>query len=249
MSGADSLTESVQVNSVLERRLYQPATGASLPYRLACPAAGTRDTRYPLLVFLHGAGERGTDNEAQTRLAVGDIARHTRDPRHRCFVVAPQCPPDDKWADVEWGDDAHAMGAEPTRALRTALDLVDQLCRELPIDRARLYLAGISMGGYGVWDAVCRYPKRFAAAVPVCGGGDEHQAHRLVGLPLWAFHGALDRTVKPVRSRTMIAAIRAAGGDPRYTEYPHKDHDSWVPAFTDPALYKWLFAQRRPAEA
>lgn len=229
----------------LGRHVYDSTDGLAMPYRMATPAAGAGNELLPLMMFLHGAGERGSDNEAQIRIAVGDIVKHTRDARCRCVVVAPQCPAEDKWAAVEWGDESHRMAPEPTRALRTALELLEHLRGTLPIDCGRLYLAGISMGGYGVWDAVCRYPERFAAAVPVCGGGDEHEAPRLTALPVWAFHGALDRTVKPLRSRNMVAAIRAAGGDPRYTEYPHKDHDSWVPAFTEPALYEWLFAQTR----
>ncbi len=231
----------------LERHVYRPASGPAMPYRVAAPAAGTDHDLLPLLVFLHGAGERGSDNEAQIRLAVSDIIAHTRDHRYRCFVVAPQCPAQDKWAAVDWGDESHRMAPSPTRALRAALSLVEHLCGTLPIDRRRLYLTGMSMGGYGVWDAVCRRPERFAAVAPVCGGGDEHEAHRLRELPVWAFHGALDRTVRPSRSRNMIAAIREAGGRPRYTEYPEKDHDSWVAAYKDSGLYRWLFAQMRAA--
>jgi predicted peptidase len=108
-----------------------------------------------------------------------------------------------------------------------------------------VYVMGLSMGGFGTWDLVTRYPKRFAAAVPICGGGDPGRVESLGDLPLWVFHGADDEVVAPIYSRRMVEAIRAAGGDPRYTEYPGVGHNSWDPAFAEPELFPWLFAQRQ----
>src|SRR5262249_52824913 len=112
-------------------------------------------------------------------------------------------------------------------------------------DQKRIYVTGLSMGGYGTWDVIGRRPDLFAAAVPVCGGGDETQAATIARVPIWAFHGARDGVVKPARSWNMVAALKKAGGHPGYTEYPDVGHDSWVPTYRDPVLFQWLFAQKR----
>jgi predicted peptidase len=112
------------------------------------------------------------------------------------------------------------------------------------VDPARIYLTGLSMGGYGTWDLAARQPERFAAILPICGGGDEATAPRLAKLPIWCFHGDADTVVPVERSRTMIAAVRAAGGSPKYSELPGVGHDSWTPAYRDPAVLDWLFAKR-----
>ena len=114
-----------------------------------------------------------------------------------------------------------------------------------PIDPGRIYLTGLSMGGYGAWELAARIPERFAAVAPICGGGDEAQAAKLVGLPIWCFHGADDKVVPVERSRSMVAAIKAAGGEPKFSELPGVGHDSWTPAYRDGALLGWLFQQRR----
>ncbi|MBN2780677.1 MAG: prolyl oligopeptidase family serine peptidase, partial [Candidatus Marinimicrobia bacterium] len=130
--------------------------------------------------------------------------------------------------------------------LSLVTELLGALQKELPVDPRRLYVTGLSMGGYGTWDLISRMPEMFAAAAPVCGGGDEKQASRLTELPVWVFHGADDTTVPPQRSRNMVDAIRAAGGKKiRYTEYPGVGHGSWKPAYADPKLMKWMFRQRK----
>jgi predicted peptidase len=126
------------------------------------------------------------------------------------------------------------------------LGLVESLTKEFSIDQRRMYVTGLSMGGYGVWDAVQRQPMLFAAAVPICGGGDTALAKSFAQLPIWAFHGDGDTTVKPQRSRDMIAALKAAGGQPRYTEYPNTGHNSWTATYANREVYAWLFAQKRP---
>lgn len=123
--------------------------------------------------------------------------------------------------------------------------LIDDLQSRLPIDAQRLYVVGLSMGGFGTWDLISRWPQRFAAAVPICGGGDPAQAGALRDLPLWAFHGARDPVVSVDRSRQMIQALRALGGQPRYTELADVAHDAWNATFAHPDLRPWLFAQRR----
>ena len=124
------------------------------------------------------------------------------------------------------------------------LALIDSLGKEVSIDQQRVYVTGLSMGGFGVWDAIQRRPKLFAAAVPICSGGDTALAPSIKHLPIWAFHGDSDTTVKPQRLRDIIAALKAAGGQPRYTEYPNTGHNSWTATYANREVYAWLFAQK-----
>lgn len=224
-----------------EARVYQGAAGDTLPYRLLKPAAYDAGRAYPLVLFLHGAGEMGTDNRAQLSPGVFEFASEKIMKGYPCFVVAPQT--NIRWVDVDWALDKHLAPAEPSKTLRMAVDLILKLEKEFNIDARRIYVTGLSMGGYGTWDLIARYPEMFAAAAPICGGGDETRAWRITEVPIWAFHGGQDTVVKTIRSRNMIAAVRKAGGDPKYTEYQGVGHDSWVKAYGDPELYKWMFAQ------
>jgi predicted peptidase len=124
-------------------------------------------------------------------------------------------------------------------------ELIDHLQRTQPIDARRIYLTGLSMGAFGVWDAIQRRPELFAAAAPICGGGDPILAKQIQFVPLWVFHGDADTTVKVHRSREMVEAVKGVGTDVKYTEYKDVGHDSWTQTYKDPALYEWMFAQRR----
>lgn len=230
---------------LFERRVYEDADGGKLPYRLLLPRDYDDSKKYPLVLFLHGAGERGDDNQRQLIHGMGDFLRDEIRRKYPCFVVAPQCPQDQQWVAVPWSDDAHTMPEQPSAPLRQALELVDKLIERYAVDRDRLYITGLSMGGFGVWDAVQRRPDLFAAAAPVCGGGDTALAEKIAAVPLWAFHGDNDKTVKVKRSRDMIAALQQAGGSPRYTEYAGVGHNSWTATYRDPELYAWMFAQTR----
>jgi predicted peptidase len=116
--------------------------------------------------------------------------------------------------------------------------------KEYPVDPSRIYITGVSMGGFGTWDLLARLPGKFAAAIPICGGGDEQTALKIKHIPLWVFHGAKDDIVSPKQSRTMIKALQDAGGAPGYTEYPDIEHSSWVQAYREPHLLPWLFKQK-----
>jgi predicted peptidase len=218
----------------------------SLLYRLLRPKSYDPSKRYPLVVFFHGAGERGSDNRQQLIHGMADFAADDVREEYPCFVIAPQCPDGEQWVNVPWTSDRHDMPAQPSTAMRLTFALVDSLAKELSIDPNRLYVTGLSMGGFGVWDAIQREPKFFAAAVPICGGGDTSLADAIKHLPIWAFHGDGDTTVKTQRSRDMIAALKAAGGQPRYTEYPNTGHNSWQATYANREVYAWLFAQSRP---
>ncbi len=217
--------------------------GLTLRYRLLAPAADR--TKPPLVLFLHGAGERGDDNAAQLTHGVVEFQR--RQAEHPCFVLVPQCPAGRKWVEVDWGGagGSGTFPAEPSEPLRLAVEVMDGLVAAGRVDPDRLYVTGLSMGGYGTWYAAGMPGSRFAAAAPICGGGDPEWAKRYLDLPLWAFHGSDDRAVPVGRSREMIEAIKAAGGDPKYTEYPAVGHDSWTRTYADDAFHEWLFAQRR----
>jgi predicted peptidase len=229
----------------LEKRTYTDAKGKTLPYRLLKPQDYDPKLKYPLVLFLHGAGERGTDNEKQLIHGVPEFAKEANRKRYPCFLVAPQCPPKDTWVKVDWRAETHQQSAEPSEPMRLTLELIDALRKELPIDARRIYVTGLSMGGYGTWDVLARRPELFAAGVPICGGGDESTAATIAKIPIWVFHGAKDPAVKVERSRRMVEALKKADGHPKYTEYPDEGHASWVPAYKSPELLAWLFDQKR----
>lgn len=223
---------------------HRGPSGRSLPYRLLQPDVQTQPV--PLVLLLHGAGERGEDNVSQLGNGAGEWLGSAEARRQfPCFVALPQCPIGARWVEVDWSASHHTLPAQPSPTMALVQSLIDDLQSRLPIDAQRLYIVGLSMGGFGTWDLISRWPQRFAAAVPICGGGDPAQAGALRDLPLWAFHGARDPVVSVDRSRQMIQALRALGGQPRYTELADVAHDAWNATFAHPDLRPWLFAQRR----
>jgi predicted esterase len=210
----------------------QQALSATVPnlysfqYLLYLPTGYDTDVaaKWPLMVFLHGSGERGTD---VARVAANGPPKLIEQGRnYPCVVVSPQC-------SMSWWSPTDLQ------------PFIEDVVRQYRIDPDRVYLTGLSMGGYGTWDLAVRSPGFFAAIVPLCGGGNPAQAYQLRDLPVWAFHGALDTTVPVARTREMIDAIRQAGGEPLVTIYPDLGHDVWTVTYADEALYTWLFAQNR----
>jgi len=227
-----------------EARTYTTPEGATLPYRLLQPKE--HKTKVPLVLFLHGAGERGNDNASQLRHGAPLFLKPEIRDRFPCYVAAPQCPAEQKWVDVDWGKDSVTQPAQPSAPMSLVLGLLDALPKEFSdIDTDRIYVTGLSMGGFGTWDLITRFPQRFAAAAPICGGGDPEKAAAIAQVPVWTFHGGSDPTVKVELTRKMVAAIQAAGGQPLYTEYPRIGHDSWTNAYQEPELLSWMFAQTR----
>lgn len=216
-------------------------------YRVFVPAARHVGKR-PTILFLHGSGERGSDNQAQLNAGIGPYLRKHMDD-FPAIVVLPQMPANGAWL----GD-----------TNRYALAALDAATREFGGDPRRTYLTGLSMGGYGTWEIALAEPRRFAALVPICGAlkapSDELSlfvtpvaneadpysalASRLHHLPIWIFHGAKDDVVPPADDRLIYAAMKAAGADVRYTEFPDANHNSWDPAYNTPELWTWLFAQK-----
>jgi predicted peptidase len=232
--------------AAFEPRTYTDAKGEALPYRLLKPENYDPKQKYPLVIFFHGAGERGTDNVAQLKHCVTTFVKPDVRAKHPCFVLVPQCPPNQKWVDMDWSGEKGTQPAAPSPSMRKALELIEALQKEFSIDAKRLYVSGISMGGYATWDILCRKPEMFAAGIPICGGGDDTKAAAMAKIPVWAFHGDEDKSVKVDRTRAMIHAIKDAGGNPKYTEYKGVGHDSWTKAYAEPELLSWLFAQHRP---
>lgn len=233
-------------DSLYVAKVYTDSAGVKLPYRLLVPADYDAKQRYPLVLFLHGAGERGADNKAQLIHGTKVFTTPENRKKYPTFVVVPQCANGHKWVEVDWSADSHKQPKQPSVPMRLTLELLSDLQKEYSIDAKRLYVTGLSMGGYGTWDLLARHPKLFAAGAPVCGGGDPATAAKFAKTPVWAFHGALDGAVKPKRSHEMIAALKKAGAKPRYTEYDKVGHNSWDNAYADPELLKWLFAQKLP---
>jgi predicted peptidase len=232
--------------ALYEPREFADEQGQVLRYRLLKPIDYRPSKRYPLIVFLHGAGERGDDNISQLKHGAGEMAREERRRQYPAYVLVPQCPKDQRWVDVDWSLPQSSIPAEASKSMSLVKKLIDTMCQTAGIDEQRIYLTGLSMGGYGTWDAIARYEHFFAAAAPVCGGGDPKTVSRFAQLPIWCFHGALDKTVKPTRSREMVAALKAVGSDIRYTEYPEAAHDSWTATYANPEFYDWLFQQQKP---
>lgn len=244
-----ALTGRAQVTvDSFEAKAYKSPNGGELLYRQLNPQKVESGKKYPLVLFLHGAGGRGTNNVGQITDAgfcPGLMNSVKFNEEYPCFMIAPQVPSTNRWVEVHWGLDAHTMPEQPGAQLRMALELVEQFIKDNPVDTSRLYVTGLSMGGFGTWDAIQRHPGMFAAAAPVCGGGDTAQAAKLVGIPIWAWHGDKDGAVKTQRSRDMIEAIKKAGGNPIYTELKGVGHNAWVAAYGKPEMWKWMFEQKK----
>lgn len=218
------------------------ASGLVMPYRLFVPKAAARPDKLPLVVWLHGGSAVGTDNSSQISSGGNEVGsrlwiRPDLQAKHPAFVVAPQSPPDQLWG--------VAASAKLTPYGQLVIDLIDALAREFPIDRDRVYLVGQSRGGIGVWDLVTKRADVFAAAVPLCATGDPKKVAAAKDVKVWVFHGFKDVGMPVANARDMVAALKAAGGVVKYTEYPDLSHDIWGRAFADPELPEWLFAQRR----
>jgi len=243
MPPADLFALRARAQEAFAFKTYQDEAGHVLNYRLYVPADLSGDI--PLLLFFHGAGERGADNERQLFHSVPSILAYLEKRNLPAIVIAPQCPEGQQWVDVPWSDDEHTMPESPSAAMTLVIALLQQSLREFPIDLSRVYVSGISMGGFGTWDILQRHPELFAAALPVCGGGDIAQASRIKHVPIRTFHGSIDTVVKPIRSRAMVAALHANGGSPHYMEYKDVAHDSWTETYANDEVLDWLFAQQR----
>lgn len=221
--------------AVIEARVFKSGSGDAMPYRIFIPANYNPKEKYPLALCLHGAGGRGKDNMSRGTEAFKALSSSEVQREYPSILVTPQCPKNANWS------------SRPTnstvRYIDFVLEVLDELEKEFSIDHSRLYVTGQSMGGYGTWAAITTRPNRFAAAVPVCGGGNPGAVTEIAHLPIWAFHGEKDTVVPTQKSRAMVAALKEEGSTIKYTEYPGLGHASWVPAWKETDLIPWLFKQ------
>jgi predicted peptidase len=198
---------------------------AKLNYLLYLPPGYEKAEKpFPLILFLHGAGETGNDLKKVKVHGPPKVVEKKRD--FEFIVVSPQA---------------------PTRGWRTdaLLALLDEVEKEYKVDKDRVYLTGLSMGGYGTWSLASAAPERFAAIAPICGGGNPRMADKLKTMPIWIFHGAKDTLVKPIRSEGMVKALKDVGNEVKFTLYPNAGHDSWTATYDNPELYKWFLSHKR----
>ncbi len=224
---------------------FKATDGTEVLYRFAAPEKMDRSTEYPLVVFLHGSGQRGTDNKAQLNHGVNDILKGAADLGEPVFLIAPQCPTGRWWAEST-PDRLELNDAGGKNSLLDAvLALVEDTAKKNPIDRKRIYITGLSMGGFGTWDMLARSPQTWAAAIPICGGGQAKAAGNFKEIPIWIFHGATDDVVPPKASGMMATELDRIGGKAKLTMYPGVGHDSWTQTYRDAEVIKWLFAQKK----
>lgn len=207
-------------------RTFETSTTA-LRYLLHVPSGKEKGRRWPLILSLHDAGERGSDIELVRHYGIPHVADN--DPAFPYIAVSPQCP----------------LGTMWTFQLEALNSLVEHLINAHPIDPDRIYVTGFGMGGYGTWNMAVAYPERFAGIAPVCGGGDPDTVCAIRHLPVWAFHGALDNVVLIRESRKMVDSLRECGGRVRFTIYPNAGHDSWTRTYANPRLYEWFSSHTR----
>jgi predicted peptidase len=218
---------------------YRSPSGEAMPYRLFVPRDYDAARKYPIVLWLHGAAGRGTDNISQ--LSGGNSAGShfwttpENQAKYHAFVLAPQVDVRKGWA--------RPHADTPPVAVRLALRILDQIEKQYSIDRAREYVVGQSMGGEGVWAALSTAPLRFAAAMALCAYGDASMIPRVAKVPVWIFQGDEDPLVPVTRAREWVAELRKAGGSPKYSEYPSIGHSVWDVAFSEPGLAAWLFSQ------
>jgi predicted peptidase len=200
---------------------------ADCNYLLYLPADYDKSKdKWPLIMFLHGAGERGSNIEVVKKHGPPKMIAEGKS--FDFIIVSPQCPNDLWWP-------------EQTEVLIALLDEIEAKYR---VDTDRVYLTGLSMGGFGTWTLAEKYPKRFAAIAPICGGSERYAANRLKKVPVWAFHGAKDPTVPLIRSQEMVDAVKKVGGNAKLTVYPEAQHDSWTETYNNPELYQWFLSHR-----
>lgn len=229
----------VYVDTAAETFVHGDTT---LPYRLMLPEDYDEEESYPLILFLHGAGERGTDNLTQMKNVFQKIAN--KNPQ--AILVAPQCNQENQWVDTPWANGPYSTDEVPeSNELQAVMALLEQIQENYSVDKDRIYATGLSMGAFGVWDLMVRHNDVFAAGVACCGGGDPSKGEFLKDTPMYVFHGDADPTVPVTGSRDTVNAIIEAGGEQVfYTEYPGYPHGIWDIAFEETGLFDALMEYR-----
>lgn len=238
-------------------QLYQKETFHTgknvLPYRILYPENFDKSKKYPLVLMLHGSGERGNDNELQLTHGAALFVNPEVRKKYPAIVIFPQCPAEDYWSNVNRDsivngkrDYVFREDGEPTPAMKMLIAFIDDVLKKPYIDQERLYVGGLSMGGMGTFELLSRKPHLFAAAFAICGGGHPNTVRPYAKhVSLWVFHGEQDDVVPIHHSEVMVDALKKSGADVRFTVYPDVKHESWEKAFAEPDLLPWLFSHSR----
>lgn len=224
-----------------------------LYYRIMYPTKYDVNKKYPVILLLHGVGERGSDNEKQLVHGANLFADSANRTKFPAFVIIPQCPESDFWARIEEaenpGEDSlgrfRFKSDQPIgKSLGLVVNLIDFYAKTPQVNTKKIYVGGLSMGGMGTFELLWRKPKFFAAAFPICGGGDPSKIKTYAkNFPIWVFHGDSDPVVRVSYSRVMVNELRKEGANVKYSEYPGVEHDSWTNAFAEPKFLEWIFSQ------
>ena len=224
----------------------------TLKYRIMYPKVFSKDKQYPLVLFFHGAGERGNDNQRQLTHGSALFASQENRESFPAIVIFPQCVPESYWSNAKVDRTSYPISLEyplnepPTKSLQLVLDLMDDITTKPYVNANQVYVGGLSMGGMGTFEILSRRPDMFAAAIAICGGGNPELAQNYATkTAMWVFHGANDNVVAPQLSLEMVNAILNYGGKPNFTLYAKDNHNSWDSAFAEPELLSWLFSNSK----
>ena len=222
----------------------------TLNYRLLKPLDYDLNQQYPVHLFLHGAGERGSDNSSQLTYVDNLFLKKENREQYKSWVILPQCPNDDRWpslsSDNEWNNNFEKKTTKPNKSLGLVMKLMDTFIERKQVNKRKVYVSGLSMGGMGTFEILYRRPDMFAAATPICGNGIAAFAKRYATkVSVWVFHGSDDKVVQPKHSLKIAKAIIASGGSPNMTLYENVGHDSWNNAFAEPNFLKWIHSKSK----
>ncbi len=234
------------IHEILSEETFSASDRTRLPYRLYVPSNYDPEKDYPVLIFLHGAGERGSDNTNHLKHVIGNLFNQKNSPVLDAIVICPQCPSNNQWVDTPWDKGNYSVASvAQSNESKAVVELLDKIAKTYSTDTDRYYIMGISMGGFGTWDLLMRYPDKFAAGVPICGGADPAMAETLKNVPIYTAHGSADPTVPVAGTRAMVAALQAAGSTViTYEEKPGMGHDIWTQFSGQTEVLEWLFAQK-----
>ena len=237
-----------QDKSPFSKEVFQ-LNETQLPYRMLLPENYNENKEYPLLLFLHGAGERGNNNESQLDHGSDFLLKINKD--YDAIIVVPQCSKEDYWSNVEVERKEsgytfqYSVDEKPTKTMSALMAFLKFIKKEYSVAEDQVYVGGLSMGGMGTFELVYRSPDMFAAAFPVCGGASPLAAEKMKNVAWWVFHGAEDKVVPPIYSENMVNALKKVKASVEFTVYPGVGHDSWNNVFLDPDLLPWLFKQKK----
>lgn len=242
------------LTQIMQAKTHTTSDGYELKYRIYVPDDYSPDKKYPLVLFFHGAGEKGNDNATQLKTGITTIFSFSNSEIYQSIVIAPQCPlltPDTaKWVDVpNWVDGcSYSTDLIPeSKPMKAVVDLLGAVRESYSTDVNRWYVTGLSMGGFATWDIITRHPELWAAAAPVCGGADYRKAELIKDLPIWTFHGLQDPTVPYQGTEKMVNRLKEIGSTSiKYTEIASGKHDIWSGVYSTYPLYTWMFSQTRP---